>query len=151
MAQQQRGRPEQRVLRDEPPRQGGDGDRRARIRFATPLNPELFNSFAREEAQAVARADQYRNKPTQLRRFYDELLLWETRASQQPLKFQEYLPFIRMLNAKVAYAEGRKLVDRTFVDLMHHTLNEVTNAESLTICKHFWEAFMGFYKQERQD
>jgi CRISPR-associated protein Csm2 len=120
------------------------------------IDAELFNGIAKEAAQGIARADAYRNKPTQLRRFYDELLLWETRVSQQPMelqaaKFAEYLPFIRMLNAKAAYAEGRKLVDRTFVDLMHHTLSEVTNPATLTTCKYFWEAFMGFYKQERQD
>jgi CRISPR-associated protein Csm2 len=150
----QQGRPNPQ-RREETPRQQADTGWRNSIRFATP-DAELFNNIAREAAQGVARADAYRNKPTQLRRFYDELLLWETRVSQQPLdaqaaKFTECLPFIRMLNAKAAYADGRKLVDRTFVDLMQHTLNEVTNPQTLTTCKYFWEAFMGFYKQERQD
>lgn len=128
----------------------------AAIRFAKPLDPELFNSVAKQAAQIVANAqDRNCNKPTQLRRFYDELSLWEGRVTQavtqaqQQSKFQDYLPFIRMLNAKVAYAEGRKLVDPTFVKLMHHTLGEVKNPDSLTTCKLFWEAFMGFYKQER--
>lgn len=126
------------------------------IRFTAPLDPELFNGHAKAAAQKVSRDDPYRNKSSQLRRFYDELINWETRISQQPLdqqaeKFAEFLPFIRMLNAKAAYAEGRKLVDGTFVALLQHTLAEVTSAQSLTTCKHFWEAFMGFYKQERQD
>jgi CRISPR-associated protein Csm2 len=115
------------------------------------LDPELFNSIARDMAKVVASADRNVNKSTQLRRFYDELVLWETRVNQQPEKFGEYLPFIRMINAKAAYAEGRKLVDRTFVGLLHHSLGEVNDAETLTTCKLFWEAFMGFYKQERQD
>ncbi len=115
-----------------------------------PINPELFNSIAQAEAQHIAQPqDQSRNKPTQLRRFYDELVAWEMRVSQQPDKFDEYLPFIRMLNAKAAYAEGRKLVDQEFVALWAHTLKEVTNAKTLTTCKLFWEAFMGFYKQAR--
>lgn len=126
------------------------------IKLSPPLNPDLFCDTAREAAQAVVRADNQRNKSTQLRRFYDELLLWEMRVRQveearQSEKFEEFLPFIRMLNAKAAYAEGRKLVDRTFVKLMHHTLAEVKDPQSLTACKLFWEAFMGFYKQERQD
>lgn len=121
------------------------------IKLAKPLNEELFNGVALAAAQAVSRADSQRNKSTQLRRFYDELVLWETRAALQPDKFAEYLPFIRMLNAKAAYAEGRKLVDSTFVGLLSHTLKEVNSAETLTTCKLFWEAFMGFYKQERQD
>lgn len=119
------------------------------IKLAKPLNPGLFNELALQSAQTVSRADTQRNKSSQLRRFYDELVLWETRAAQQPDKFAEYLPFIRMLNAKAAYAEGRKLVDRTYVELLSHTLKEVNSAETLTTCKLFWEAFMGFYKQER--
>ena len=121
------------------------------IKLSRPLDPELFNGTAREAAQTIARADKYRNKSTQLRRFYDELVLWDTRVNQQQAKFAEFLPFIRMINAKAAYAEGRKLVDATFVELMHHTLGEVKDPDSMTACKLFWEAFMGFYKQERQD
>lgn len=154
MAQPYQARPNPQ-RREEAPRQQADTAWRGNVRFAAP-DAELFNSIAKERAQAVKGDDDRVNKPTQLRRFYDELLLWETRVSQQPLelqaaKFAECLPFIRMLNAKAAYANGRKLVDRTFVDLMQHTLSEVTNPQTLTTCKYFWEAFMGFYKQERQD
>lgn len=120
--------------------------------FNPPIDPELFNSVAQQWARQIAQPqDRNRNKSTQLRRFYDELVLWETRSTQQPDKFSEYLPFIRMLNAKAAYADGRKLVDHTFVALLSHTLKEVNSAETFTTCKLFWEAFMGFYKQERQD
>lgn len=125
------------------------------IRLAGTLDPELFNRIAHDAAKAVAYRDngqpRAENKSTQLRRFYDELLLWESRVSQQPDKFGEWLPFIRMLNAKVAYAKGRKLVDQTFVDLMQHSLSEVSNAATLSTCKLFWEAFMGFYKLERPE
>ncbi len=117
------------------------------IRFVKPLDPELFNSTALKAAKEVARSGRS-NKPSQLRKFYDELLTWEARVAQRPDKFPEYLPMIRMLNAKVAYAEGRKLVDAVFVDLMRHTLSEVKDPETLSICKLFWEAFMGFYKKE---
>jgi len=128
----------------QPPREWFD-----RIRFSRPLDAELFNSVAQQAAQRVSSADRNRNKSSQLRRFYDELCMWEGKVSRQPDKFAEYLPFIRMLNAKAAYAEGRKLVDRTFVELFAHTLRETSSAETLTTCKLFWEAFMGFYKQER--
>jgi CRISPR-associated protein Csm2 len=122
----------------------------AGVKFARPLDPELFNSIAKDAAEKVAAVND-RNRSTQLRRFYDELCLWELRVTQHPEKFPDYLPFIRMLNAKVAYAEGRKLVDRTYVSLLHHTLREIKDPESLAACKLFWEAFTGFYKQERQD
>lgn len=123
----------------------------ASIKFRRPLSPELFNKTAQETAQTIAQSPKERNKATQLRRFYDELVLWEIRVNQRRDKFEEFLPFIRMINAKAAYAEGRRLVDGNFVSLVHHTLNEVNDADSLSTCKLFWEAFLGFYKQERQD
>lgn len=120
-----------------------------RIRFTQPLDPELFNSIAEAAAKAVG-ANHRSNKPSQLRRFYDELMLWESRVARQQGRFDEYLPFIRMINAKVAYARGRnQLVDDQFVTLMQHTLKQITDAQSLTICKLFWEAFLGFYKKIR--
>jgi CRISPR-associated protein Csm2 len=123
------------------------------VKLGSPLDPELFNGTAKRLTVAVGVQDDGKprneNKPTQLRRFYDELVLWETRVSQQPGKFAEYLPFIRMMNAKVAYAEGRKLVNADFVVLMSHTLGQVKDPETLTHCKLFWEAFMGFYKSVR--
>jgi CRISPR-associated protein Csm2 len=119
-----------------------------RIAFVEPLDPELFNTVAQEAARLVAQNRQ-RNSPSQLRRFYDELTLWEAKASREPNRFTEFLPFIRMINAKVAYAQGRDLVDRTFAELMRHSLRLVTDAHTLTTCTLFWEAFLGFYKKER--
>jgi CRISPR-associated protein Csm2 len=66
-----------------------------------------------------------------------------------PEKFDDYLPFIRMLNAKAAYAKGRKLVDDKYVGLLFSGLQQVTDPETLHTFKLFMEAFMGFYKQER--
>lgn len=122
-----------------------------KIKFGKPLEAELFNSVAHRAAKVIANDNRRANKSTQLRRFYDELVLWENRTRQQADKFDEFLPFIRMMNAKTAYAKGRDLVSQKFVDLMSHTLQQVTSPETLTHCKLFWEAFMGFYKQERQE
>ncbi|MCL7421624.1 MAG: type III-A CRISPR-associated protein Csm2 [Methylobacter sp.] len=113
------------------------------------LDPELFNAIARNAAQKVASGGDRVNKATQLRKFYDEIVLWDNKVLLRPEKFDEYLPFIRMLNAKVAYAEGRKLVDHNFVNLLNNGLKQVVCAETLHTFKLFMEAFMGFYKQER--
>ena len=121
------------------------------IRFTKPLDPELFNERALKAAEGIASGKKDIDKGTQLRRFYNELVLWASRVERQREHFADYLPFIRMLNAKAAYAEGRKLVSRDFVDLLAHTLREVNSAETLATCKLFWEAFMGFYKQKRND
>jgi CRISPR-associated protein Csm2 len=67
------------------------------------LDPELFNIIAKTAAKEVASGGDRVNKSTQLRKFYDELVLWDNKVLLHPEKFDEYLPFIRMLNAKVAY------------------------------------------------
>ncbi|MCF8000005.1 MAG: type III-A CRISPR-associated protein Csm2 [Methylococcaceae bacterium] len=110
------------------------------------IKPELFDEVARETAECIA---QYKkgNKSTQLRKYYDELCMWDQKIKQNPDNYAEYLPLIKMLNAKVAYAKGRDLVDQNFVDLMRHCLNQVTiEKKTFETCKRFFEAFMGFYK-----
>ena len=114
------------------------------------IQPELFSDTAKQSARNIAgERDNRTNKATQLRKFYDEIVMWDNKVAMHPEKFAEYLPFIRMLNAKAAYAEGRKLVDRKYVTLLNECLQQVENAETMRTFKLFMEAFMGFYKQER--
>ncbi len=115
------------------------------------LDPALFDETASRAAKQVAACGSQMNKSTQLRRFYDELVMWEEKVRQNPDRFDEYLPFIRMLKAKVAYAEGRKLVDGAFVDLLGQTIDFVRGADDLRIAKLFMESFLGFYKLEKGD
>lgn len=114
----------------------------------SPLEPELFNGIARQAAEAIAE-NRNANKPSQVRKFYDELCMWETKVSLEPNRFNDYLPFILMLNAKLAYAKGRKLIDDNFVKLIGDCLKQVKDADTLRICKLFFEAFLGFYKELR--
>ena len=115
------------------------------------LDPELFNTIAQDWAKEIAGNDPRKtdNNPTQLRKFYDEIVLWDNKVLMHPEKFDDYLPFIRMLNAKAAYAKGRKLVDDKYVGMLNSGLQQVTDPETLHTFKLFMEAFMGFYKQER--
>lgn len=121
------------------------------------IGADLFDSVARETAKTLA-ANTKSNKPTQLRKFYDEIVMWENRVMMHPDKFQDYLPFIRMLNAKVAYAHGRNnkkdepdkgLVDMNYLTLISHCLKQVNDDKTMRNFKLFMEAMMGFYKQER--
>ena len=121
------------------------------------LSPELFNEHAEEAAKIVARAGSRKNKTSQLRRFYDELLRWEEKvnggdASQSKDRLRDCLPFILMMNAKAAYAKGRGLVDETFVVLLRTCLeNGAKSPQALRHCRLFFEAFMGFYKLHGKD
>jgi len=112
---------------------------------------ELFDTTARKAAKKVADVRREMNKGTQIRRFYDELVMWEEKVRQNPKRFDEYLPFIRMLKAKVAYAKGRKLVDSVFVELLEQIIDSINNFGDLRTAKLFFEAFLGFYKVEKGD
>ncbi|MBF0415318.1 MAG: type III-A CRISPR-associated protein Csm2 [Magnetococcales bacterium] len=119
------------------------------ILFGPVLNAELFNVEAKKVAKKLLENGDEINKPTQLRRFYDEICLWTEKVDGEEHAFQENLPFIRMMNAKAAYANGRKLVDKNFVKLMHDGLSQVKDAATMRHFKLFMEAVMGFYKEMR--
>jgi CRISPR-associated protein Csm2 len=127
----------------------------------TQLNPLLFSKVAEEEAKKVYQSaegrgkDVKKNKPTQLRRFFDEIVAFQARYKQmlnktpgEPEKvFQQQLPFIHMLVPKVKYAEARKLVSSDFVNLIKSTIVEnLKKPDDLQILTSFFEAFMGHYK-----
>jgi CRISPR-associated protein Csm2 len=119
----------------------------------------LFSDIAQEKARAVYEAGQAargKNKSTQLRRFYDELVMWfekvhfERTPKDREAKYAEVAPFIQMLVAKVAYAKGREHVDECFEQLFAHVVKEINDATSLKHAKLFMEAFMGFYKAQEK-
>jgi CRISPR-associated protein Csm2 len=116
--------------------------------------PELFDEVAQAAAKTVSE-NRRRNKPSQIRKFFDELVMWESKlgsirdGEERSARFREYLPFIRMLNAKVAYAEGRELVDKNFQALVGHCLKQVEDPATLRAFKLFFEAFLGYYKAFR--
>jgi len=113
--------------------------------------PELFEETARHAAEVVAQGKREVNKSYQLRRFYDELSMWEERVRQDERKFKDYLPFIKMLKAKAAYAEGRGHVDGAFVDMLEQMIDFIRKPEDLYLAKTFFEAFLGFYRRYKGD
>jgi len=128
---------------------GGSSLDTSRIKF-TDIDTELFNEVAESAAKTIANCQSKDgNKSTQLRKFYDELCMWDERVRLAPDSFKENLPFIKMMNAKAAYAQGRKLVDSNFSDLVAHCIKQVNTPQDLKIFKTFFEAFMGFLKRYR--
>ena len=114
----------------------------------------LFSQVAEDAAKHVAawdgdRAGRNVSKPTQLRKFYDEICMWDSKCQTNPSRFLEYLPFILMLKAKVAYSKGRKHVEQAYVNILNRCLAELEKdrkPETLHNLKLFMEAFTGFYK-----
>lgn len=137
--------------RDEPQGPSAElGNLLQEINLGTP-KAELFDKTAEKIAHEVANGKREANKPAQIRRFFDELCMWDTKVAQSPERFGDYLPFIRMMNAKVAYAFGRKLVDDNFRALFQHCIGQISNDKTMRHAKLFFEAFLGFYKVEKKD
>lgn len=115
------------------------------------LTKELFDTTAETCAKTIAESSDSINKPTQLRRFYDELVMWNERASISDEAFQDALPFVYMMKSKAAYAKGRKNIDATFLQFIKDLINQIKDKETLNNAKLFMEAMMGFYKQYKKD
>lgn len=116
----------------------------------------LFSEDAEEFAKILdesAKADRGgsgKNKPTQIRRFYDELIGWQDRIGDDAEKFGQYVAFIRMLNAKAAYAQGRNLVTADFVKWFKECIQQVDNPRTLRNFRLHFEAVLGFLKSIRE-
>lgn len=127
------------------------------IKFGTPLPEQIFADIARDKARLVATAGEGRkNKSSQLRKFYDELVMWQEKVGLEPTadarreRYQELAPYIKMLTAKVAYALARGHVDPCFEKLFAHVIRQIRCPETLKHAKLFMEAFLGFYKAEEK-
>ncbi|KIM06093.1 MAG: hypothetical protein KN64_00940 [Sulfurovum sp. AS07-7] len=112
-------------------------------------NTELFNEVAKNYAKNIG--DGVQN--TQIRKFYDYVL--EYNEKSRNLTNEEFktdiLPFIKMLNSKVAYAStrtsgGKKLVNDAFVSMIKDCISAVKEKDDLANFKLFFEAVIGFHK-----
>ena len=115
-------------------------------------DPELFNKTADEWAKKIGSGDKGVHN-TQMRKFYDRVLsLQQKAAKMSEEEFQsDLLPFVKMLNSKVAYAStrsssGKKIVNQEFVDMMRSCINQVSTKKDLQTFKLFFEAVIGFHK-----
>ena len=118
------------------------------IQLKDPLNPRLFSDVA-ERAAAACTSRSEANKSSQLRRFYDELVLLNDRVQRSENAEEEYVrvaPYVQMLRAKAAYAKGRKLIDEQFYERFKVLIQQVDSKETLKRAKLFFEAFLGFKK-----
>lgn len=130
------------------------------IRFGENIPELLFADIALNKAQVVAEAGKLargKNKSTQLRKFYDELVMWydkvafEQSGDAKSSKYKELAPYIKMMKAKVAYAKGREHVDECYEKMFAHVISQISSPETLKHAKLFMEAFMGFYKAEEKN
>jgi CRISPR-associated protein Csm2 len=112
------------------------------------LDPELFSSIAEGLAEKVFGEGKSGkvNKPTQIRKFYDEVLRFDSMLKTDPAEFDNMLPYLKMLNAKAAYAMGRDLVSKGFKDFISSSLSQINDPDDFYAFSGLFEAFMGYYK-----
>jgi len=115
-------------------------------------DPELFNKTADSCAEKIG-TGKGGVKNTQIRKFYDYILEWNQKAKHATDEEfnMNVLPFIKMLNSKVAYAStrnsgGGKLVNKAFVEMMSSCISQVNSKKDLETFKLFFEAVIGFHK-----
>lgn len=119
------------------------------------VEPKLFSDIAEQMAKEIAQSGQNRdgsrldrNKRTQIRKFYDEVMRLNGNIKSNPGDWDVVLPYINMLIAKASYAHGRsQLVTKDFVDMLKECIAQVQNPQDLDVFANFFEAFMGFYRQ----
>ncbi len=101
---------------------------------------ELFNKTAKEWAEKIAKG----TKKTQVRNFYDKVLELCERSERE--EWEDIVPFVKMLNSKVAYGRSRKVVSDEFQDMMEQCIANVHKKDDLKTFKLFFEAVIGFFQ-----
>jgi CRISPR-associated protein Csm2 len=128
------------------------------------IKRELFSTTADELADRLDKADRKKNKRSQIRKFYDEVLRLNALAKTakddgedigakdtgDSNAWDDILPYLNMLIAKAVYAEGRELVTVEFVDFIKNSINQVKVPKDLDVFAGFFEALMGFYRKYRR-
>jgi CRISPR-associated protein Csm2 len=116
---------------------------------------ELFSETAKEWAKLIeshkcaderGRLKWKKTKKSQIRNFYDKVLKLYQDSKKKDSEWEDIIPFVKMLNSKVAYAETRDVVNCAFVDMMNQCITQIDSEEKLEVYKLFFEAVLGFYK-----
>lgn len=124
------------------------------------LKGTLFSTTAERIANAIAadyceknkktdsknKKNDALNRTTQIRRFYDELLMWQEKVGDNQETFKNVEPFIQMMVAKTAYAYGRSYVGKIFLEFMKKLISQIDSPKTLNYAKLFFEAVLGFKK-----
>ena len=118
------------------------------------IDPELFSR--RAEAFAIEIAQDNRNqkkfnKPNQVRKFFDEVVRLNMQAKSDYNGWTGILPLVHMITAKAAYASGRDLISKNFLNFIKDSVNQVESPEDLDVFASFFESFIGFYKLHGPD
>ncbi len=128
---------------------GYSGEIISKIVLGEKISPSLFSDVAQQTARSCR--DPKKNASSQVRRFYDELVMWDEKINTAPVEkrtrlFEESVPYIWMISAKLAYARGRDLITTDFQNIFTHLIKAINDPLTLKQAKTFFEAYLGFAK-----
>lgn len=118
---------------------------------------DLFDSKALEVAQSLVGKNNKGNligvSSTQLRRIYDEVKRYEQILSQPNAKWEEQLPYIKMIKSKLAYSVARQVKNKpeekgVYTNLekfLSSSINLIKDKEDFQVFLSLFEAVYGFY------
>lgn len=106
---------------------------------------KIFSDYPEELAKLVAE-NRNANNRTQIRKFYDELVMWDDKVNLVEVEYGKYKVLLKMMKAKIAYSKGRKHIDDRFMLFFNKSMDQVDSAQKLRQFKLFFEAFMGYYR-----
>lgn len=123
------------------------------------LADNIFSEVAKEAADFISPSSERGrtdvNKSTQLRKFYDELMMWHDKVlfakdQDRQAAYVQAAPFIQMLKAKAAYSLGRKYVNENFVKVFNQIISQINSPDTLKHAKLFFEAVLAFRRASEQ-
>jgi CRISPR-associated protein Csm2 len=115
------------------------------VNLKTP-SADLFDGIAKSIADELTNTGGEGNKSSQVRKFYDEIIRYQSAGESA---FPKNLPFIRMICAHAAYAKGRGHVDDNFVAFLQGGLRKVECFDDLKMFRTLFEAVIGFMPKSK--
>ena len=87
-----------------------------------------------------------------MRKFYDEVLRLNSVAMEKRSteEWEKIHPYVNMLIAKAAYAEGRDLISSDFAMFIREGVIQIHQPEDLEVFANLFEAFMGFFRKYQE-
>ena len=113
------------------------------------LKPDsrLYDEVAKKLAEEIyGEGKEPQTNKNQIRNFYDKILeFYDDIFVKKDKSYPEIEPFLKMLNSKIEYAKGRKVVGEKFVEFMKNGIKEIKNEEDLKNFKLLFEVVIGFF------
>jgi CRISPR-associated protein Csm2 len=110
---------------------------------------DLFSTQAENLAKVINQATLQGkvNTFTQIRNFYDAVLQFKSKLLVSKEDFTKTLPYIKMLNAKFAYAKARGTISKECQDIFSKCITKIDDYDDFILFADFFESFMAFYRQ----